>query len=134
MENNVNKRIDGLQSEMEHKFDNLQYSISRLTNQQYVHQEEVNPEEECLTDTTVEEQCKQQKEETSPMLTKEGNVKEEMEEPQKSTAQATNSPLPEAPTIKATPSLLVLQNIRKLVATIRASATTSKTQAVAYIA
>ena len=27
MEKNVNKRIDGLQSEMEHKFDNLQYSI-----------------------------------------------------------------------------------------------------------
>ena len=62
MENNVNKRIDGLQSEMEHKFDNLQDSISRLTNQQHVHQEEVNLEEECLIDTTVEEQCKQQKE------------------------------------------------------------------------
>ena len=57
VENNVNKRIDGLQSEMEHKFDNLQYSISRLTIQQHVHQEEVNPEEECLIDTTVEEQC-----------------------------------------------------------------------------
>ena len=87
MENNVNKRIDGLQSEMEHKFDNLQYSISRLTIQQHVHQEEVNPKEECLINTTVEEQCKQQKEETSPMLTEEGNGKEEMEEPQKSTAQ-----------------------------------------------
>ena len=59
MENNVNKRIDGFQSEMEHKFDNLQYSISRLTIQQHVHQVEVNPEEECLIDTTVEEQCKQ---------------------------------------------------------------------------
>ena len=31
MENNVNKRIDGFHNEMEHKFDNLQYSISRLT-------------------------------------------------------------------------------------------------------
>ena len=134
MENNVNKRIDGLQSEMEHKFDNLQYSISRLTNQQHVHQEEVNPEEECLIDTTVEEQCKHQKEETSPMLTEEGNGKEEMEEPQKSTAQATNSPLPEAPTIKATPSLLMLKNIRKLVATVRAFATTSKTMAATHIA
>ena len=58
MENIVDKRIDGLQSEMEHKLDNLQYSISRLTNQQHVHQEEVNPEEEYLIDTTVEEQCK----------------------------------------------------------------------------
>ena len=81
MENNVNKRIDGLQSEMEHKFDNLQYSISRLINQQHVHQEEVNPEEKCLIHTTVEEQCKQQKEETSPMLNKEGSGKEEIEEP-----------------------------------------------------
>ena len=73
MENNVNKRINGLQSEMELKFDNLQYSISRLTIQQHVHQEEVNLGEECLIDTTVEEQCKQQKEETSPMPTEEGN-------------------------------------------------------------
>ena len=42
---------------------------------------------------------------------------------------------PEAPALKAhaSPSLLV-QNIRKLVAIVRASATTSKTQAVAYIA
>ena len=141
MENNVNKRIDGLQIEMEHQFDNLQYSILRLTNQQHVHQEEVNPEEECLIDTIVEEQCKQQKEETSLMLTKEGSGKEEIEEPQKSTAQATNSPLPEArspepvyippasqptpaaqstpktPTTKAIPPLMLTQNFRKLVAT-----------------
>ena len=71
------------------------------------------------------------------------------------TAQATKSPLsvapstdqvyilfaaqsqhktPEAPTTKATLSLLVLQNIRKLVATVRAFATTSKTMAAAHIA
>ena len=59
MENNVNKRIDGLQSEMEHKFDNLQCSISKLA-QQHDHQEEESQEEECLTDTMVEEQCQQQ--------------------------------------------------------------------------
>ena len=145
MENNVNKRIDGFQSEMEHKFDNMQYSISKLTIQQHVHQEEVNPVEECLIDTAVEEQCKQQKEETSPMLIEEGNGKEEMEEPQKSTAQATNSPLPvyilptvqftpEAPTIKATPSLHALQNLKKVVATVRAFAIASKTMAAAHIA
>ena len=57
MENNVNKRIDGLQSEMEHKFDNLQYSISKLASQQHAHQEGENPEEECLSDTMVDEQC-----------------------------------------------------------------------------
>ena len=94
----------------------------------------MNQEEECLIDTTVEEQCKRQKEETSSMLTEEGNGKEEMEEPQKSTAQAINSPLPEAPTIKATPSLPVLQNLKKVVAIVRAFAKTSKTQAAAYIA
>ena len=153
MENIVDKRIDGFQSEMEHKFDNLQYSISRLTNQQHVHQEEVNPEEECLIDTIVEEQCKQQKEETSPMLTEQGSGKEEIEEPQKSAAQATNSPLPEvpspdpnpvyllpaaqptheAPTRKATPfALPALQNFRKLVATAQIFATTLKKMAAAH--
>ena len=53
MENIVDKRIDGLQSEMEHKFDNMQKSISSLVDQ-HVHQEE-----ECLSDTMVEEQCLQ---------------------------------------------------------------------------
>ena len=56
VENSLNKKIDRLQSEMEHKFDNLQYSISRLANQ-HVHQEEESQEEECLSDTMVEEQC-----------------------------------------------------------------------------
>ena len=81
VENFLNQKLDGLQSKMEHKFDNLQYSISRLTNHQHVHQEEVNPEEECLIDTTVEEQCKQQNEAISPLLTEEGIVKEVVEEP-----------------------------------------------------
>ena len=152
MENIVDKRIDGLQSEMEYKLDNLQYSISMLTNQQHVHKEEVNPKEECLIDTTVEEQCKNQKEETSPMLTEEGSGKEEIEKPQKSTAQATNSPLseepspdlvyttpaahsnPKAPTTKASLALPVLKNLKKLVATVQAYATTSKTLAIAYVA
>ena len=152
MENIVDKRIDGLQSEMEYKLDNLQYPISMLTNQQHVHQEEVNPKEECLIDTTVEEECKHQKEETSPMLTEEGSGKEEIEKPQKSTAQETNSPLPEAPspdlvytkpaahsnpkapTTKASLALPVLKNLKKLVATIQAYATKSKTLAIAYVA
>ena len=41
---------------------------------------------------------------------------------------------PEAPNTKATPSLPILQNIRKLVATVQNFSTTSKTLAVAYIA
>ena len=60
VENNVNKRIYGLQREIDHKFDNLQKSISRLANQQHVYLEEENPEEECLIDTVVEEHCQQQ--------------------------------------------------------------------------
>ena len=62
MENNVNKRIDGLQSEMEHKLDNLQYSISKLANH-LVHQGEDNPKEVYLSDTMDEDQCLQQLEE-----------------------------------------------------------------------
>ena len=73
------------------------------------------------------------------------------------TAQATKSPLPaapstnqvyilpspasqsqpktpEAPSTKATPSLPILQNFRKLVATVQNFATISKTLAVAYVA
>ena len=63
MENNVNKRIDGLQSEMEQKLDNLQYSIAKLA-QHLDHPEEESQEEECLSDTMVEEPCLQQPQES----------------------------------------------------------------------
>ena len=146
---------------MDQKFDNLQYSISRLTNQQHVHQEKVNPEEECLIDTTMEKQCKQQNEAISPLLTEEGSGKEVGEEPQNlilqpipinldpsATVQPKNSPLsvhilhtpaphatPETPTTKAIPSPLpMLQNFRKLVASVQTFATTSKTLAGAHTA
>ena len=36
VENTLNKKIEGLGSEMTQKFNNLQYSISRLTNKQQV--------------------------------------------------------------------------------------------------
>ena len=36
MEGTLNKKLENLQSEISQKFDNLQYSISRLTNQQHV--------------------------------------------------------------------------------------------------
>ena len=178
----MNKELDGFQSEIDQKLDIFQESISKLTNQ-FVHQEEENLEEECLTDTIVGEQAQMQEElkeepaedppeelqgapqlcveygpwkreeETSPMLTKEGNGKKEMEEPYQFTTKATNNPLPaahpdsifilpmpaaqpkpQASTTKATPSLLVLQNIRRLGASVQAFATTSKTRAAAYMA
>ena len=126
VESSLNHKLDVLQSDLDQKIDILQYSISRLTNQ-HVHQEEESPEEECLSDTMVEEQCQQQllfesldigdavypwekKEVISQMLTEEGNGKEAGEEPKRlilqpipiklnpsATAQATKSPLPTAP-------------------------------------
>ena len=91
------------------------------------------------------------------MLTEEGSGKEAGEETQKlilhsipinldpsATAQPKNSPLlvhilptpaphatPETPSAKANPSLIV-QNLKKLVASIQAFATTSKTLAAAH--
>ena len=148
------------------KLDILQESISKLTNK-LVHQEEDNPKEVCLSDTTVEEQCLQQleeglvenfkssdigavvclweKKEAIPLLLTEEAVEEHkvnnLPLPPTDSVNILPSPAsqsqpktPQAPTTKATPSLLVLQNIRKLVATVQASATTSKTQAAAYIA
>ena len=89
VESSLSKELDGFDK----KFDILQKSISLLTNQ-HVHQEEVNPEGECLSDTMVEEQCQQQglsessyicdavcpwekKEEILPLLSKEDSGKED---------------------------------------------------------
>ena len=60
VESSQNKKLDGFRSEIYKKFDNLLYSISRLTNQQNVHQEEENPEEECLIGTILGEQAQLQ--------------------------------------------------------------------------
>ena len=60
MESSLNQKLDGLQSDHDQKIDILQYSISRLANQQHVHQEEENPEEECLIDTILGEQAQLQ--------------------------------------------------------------------------
>ena len=110
-----------LQSDLDKKIDILHNSISRFTNQN-VHQEEESPEEECLSDTMVEEQRLQQlqeglienfessntsaavcpwekKEETSPMLTEEGSGKDAMEELQKH-----NLHLPSTDQVHTTPA------------------------------
>ena len=59
VESSLNQKLDVLQSDLDQKIDILHNSISRLTNQ-HIHQEEESPEEECLSDTMVEEQCLQQ--------------------------------------------------------------------------
>ena len=55
VEDNLNKKIDGLKNDFEHKWDNLQDSIENLIDQQ-----QCPPEEECQSDTMVEEQYQQQ--------------------------------------------------------------------------
>ena len=118
-------------------------------------------EEECLIDTTVEEQCKQQDEAISPLLTEEGCGNDAVEGTQEpilqpipinldpsATAKPKNNPLlvhilptpaphatPETPIAKAIPfSLSALQNLMKLVAFVQTFATTSKTLAASHIA
>ena len=102
VESSLDKKLDGFQSKIDQKLDILYESISKLTNQ-LVHQEEENPEEECQSETMVEEPCLQQpqeglvenfessvgaavclwekKEATSPLLTEDSSGKEEGEEP-----------------------------------------------------
>ena len=125
MEDNLNKKLDGLKNDFEHKWDNLQNSIENLIDQQ-----QCPPEEECQSDTMVEEQCQQQphqgliddfielseglsessymcavvflrekKEEILPFITEEGGGKETVEEPQELVLNPfpTNNPLPVAP-------------------------------------
>ena len=57
LQSEMDQRFDNLQSEIDQQFDNLQCSISRFASQQHVHQEEESQDEECLSDTMVEEQC-----------------------------------------------------------------------------
>ena len=51
VEDNLNKKIDGLKDDFEHKWDNLQESIEDLIDQQ-----QCPPEEDCQSDIMVEEQ------------------------------------------------------------------------------
>ena len=125
VEDNLNKKLDGLKNDFEHKWDNLQDSIENLIDQQ-----QCPPEEECQSDTMVEEKCQQQphqgliedfielseglsessdmcavvfprekKEEILPFITKEGSGKETVEEPQELVLNPfpTNNPLRVAP-------------------------------------
>ena len=51
VEDNLNKKIDGLKDDFEHKWDNLQDSIEDLIDQQ-----QCPPEEDCQSDIMAEEQ------------------------------------------------------------------------------
>ena len=62
VESSLVKELDGFQRKIDQKLDILQESISKLTNQ-FVHQEEENLEEECLTETILVEQAQLQPQE-----------------------------------------------------------------------
>ena len=62
VESSLVKELDGFQSKIDQKLDILQESISKLTNQ-FVHQEEENLEEECLTETILVEKAQLQPQE-----------------------------------------------------------------------
>ena len=122
LEDNLNKKLDGLKNDFERKWDNLQDSIEN-----FIEKQQCPPEEECLSDTMVEEKCQHQLQEgliensessvisvvvcpwekNSLMLTEGGSGKETGEEIIKlilqpipinldlsATAQPRNSPLP----------------------------------------
>ena len=143
MESSLNKNLDVLQSDLDQKFDHLQYSISRLINQ-HVYPEEESPEEECLSDTMVEGSGKEVGEEQKKLILQPIPINLDPS----ATVQPKNSPLPvhilptptqhattETPTAKAIPSPLpMLQNFRKLVASVQTFATTSQTLVAAHIA
>ena len=117
-ENSLDQRLDGLQTEMDKKIDNLHYSISRLSHQ-HDHQEEGNLERECI-DTVLGEQTQLQQllqEEFMQELVKDpeelpgreaggGRGKKEGEEPQKLVLQPIPTELNPTINAKTTHSLL----------------------------
>ena len=58
-ENSLDQRLDGLNNDFEHEWDNLQDSIEDLIDQQ-----QCPPEKECQSGTMVEEPCLQQPQES----------------------------------------------------------------------
>ena len=62
MENPLEQKLYGFQSEVGQQFDSLQCSISKLA-QQLDHQGEENPEDECLIETILGEQAQLQPQE-----------------------------------------------------------------------
>ena len=161
VERSLNKRFYVLQSDLEKKIDIMEHSISRLTIQ-HGHQEEENLEGEWLTDQEKLMQKPMEAPEELPTgEARGGRGKEAGEEPQEpilqpipmnlnpsATAQPQNSPLPvyilptpaanskpvaPAPKAESIPSALPVQYFRKLVATVQAFATTSKTLAATHV-
>ena len=81
MENPLEQKLDGFQSEMGQQFVSLQCSISKLA-KQVDHQGEENPEDECLTETILGEQAQLQAQEELKVESVEAPPKELQDAPQ----------------------------------------------------
>ncbi|KAL6345166.1 hypothetical protein AAG906_013650 [Vitis piasezkii] len=55
MESTLNKRMDEMQNDMAQKFDNIQYSISRLTNLNTVQEKENSPSQPYQNSMSIHE-------------------------------------------------------------------------------
>ena len=81
MENPQEQALDGFQSEVGQQVDNLQCSISKLA-QQLDHQEEENPEDECLIEAIFGEQAQLQPQEDLKVELVEAPLEELQDTPQ----------------------------------------------------
>ena len=81
MENPLEQKLDGFQSEVGQQFDSLQCSISKLA-QQLDHQGEENPRDECLTEIILGEQAQLQPQEELIMESVEAPPEELQDAPQ----------------------------------------------------
>ena len=81
VENSLDQRLDGFQSEEGQQVDSLQCSNSKLS-QQLDHQGEENPEDECLTETIFGEQAQLQPQEELKVESVEAPPEELQDAPQ----------------------------------------------------
>ena len=81
VENPLEQKLDGFQSEVGQQFDSLQCSISKLA-QQHDHKGEENPEDECLTETILGEQAQLQPQEELKVESVEAPPEELQDAPQ----------------------------------------------------
>ena len=134
VESSLNKELDEFQSEIDENCDILQQVQEELM------QEPVEAPEELPVEEAGGGRGKGAGEEHQRLTLHPNPINLDPS----ATAQHKNNPLPvyillaaqftpEAPTTKAIPSLPALQNLKKVVATVRAFATTSKTMAIAHI-
>ena len=135
MESSLNNELDVFQSETDEDFDILQQVQEELMHEPVEAPEEL-PVEEAGGGRGKEagEEPKKLIPQPIPIDLDPNVTAPPKNNPPLEYILPTAQPTPEAPIIKATPSLPMLQNIRKLVATVRAFVTTSKTLAATYIA